>query len=132
MSQANIELVRRGLDAFARGDREEMRATVHPGIVAVRTPPFPDPQTHHGLDGVLRMYADWTADFMNFEMWTGDFVAGDDRVVVEVFQRGEGRASGALVEGHFWFVYTVADGRITRLDAFATRSAAFEAAGLPE
>ncbi len=65
-------------------------------------------------------------------MSMGEFVAGGDRVVVEVFQRGEGRASGAVVEGHFWFVYTVTGGKLARLDAFATRTAAFEAAGLPE
>ena len=40
MSVANVELVRRGLDAFTRGDLEGMRAIVHPDIVTVRTPPL--------------------------------------------------------------------------------------------
>ena len=131
MTESNVEVVREGLAAFARGDVEGMRALVHPDIVTVRTPPFPDPQTYHGIEGVLRMYADWTADFKDFAMHTGEFTDAGDRVVVEVFQRGEGRASGAVVEGHFWFVYTVTGGRVARLDAFATRSAALQAAGLP-
>ena len=47
-----------------------MRASVHPDIVAVRTPPFPDPQTYRGIEGVIRMSSDWTAGFLNFEMST--------------------------------------------------------------
>jgi ketosteroid isomerase-like protein len=104
MSEANVELVREAIAAFLRGDTESALQAAHPGLVAHRAPPLPDPQTYHGPEGVLRMYADWTADFEEFEMATLEFIDAGDRVVVEMFQRGRGRASGALVEGRYWFV----------------------------
>lgn len=132
MSEENVELVREGWAAFLSGDVERALEKVHPDAVAVRAPPLPDPQTYHGPDGVLQMYADWTAEFGEFEMATREFKDVGDRVVVEVFQRGRGRASQAAVEGSFWFVYTVTDGKIVRQDVFKDRDQALEAAGLRE
>jgi len=61
-------------------------------------------------------------------MTTGRFMAAGDRVVVEIFQRARAQASGALVVGRFWFVYTVADGKIIRQDMFIAKRQALEAA----
>ncbi len=63
-------------------------------------------------------------------MATREFTDAGDHVVVEVFQRGRGRASGAEVEGRFWFVYEIRDGRIMRQDVFGDRRQALEVAGL--
>jgi ketosteroid isomerase-like protein len=128
VSEDNVELVRGALAAFLRGDVDKALEAAHPDVVARRTPPLPDPQTYHGIEGVLEMYADWTADFEEFEMATGEFIDAGDRVVVEIFQRGRGRASGALVEGRFWFVYTIADGKVIRQDVFRERRQALEVA----
>jgi ketosteroid isomerase-like protein len=127
----NVRLVRQGVQAFIDGDAERALEMVHPDMVSARVAPLPDPQTYHGIEGVIQMYADWTADFDDFEMWIGEcFDAGDDRVVVELTQRGTGRASGAPVEGRFWFVYTVAGGKTVRQDAFASREQAIAVTGL--
>jgi ketosteroid isomerase-like protein len=129
-SDTNVELVREAIAAFLRGDFDAARPVIHPDVVCHRAAPLPDPQTYHGQEGVLQMYADWTRDFDEFEMSTGEFIGAGDRVVVEFFQRGRGRTSGAVVEGQFWFVYTVADGLITRQDVFNNRAQAFGSAGL--
>ena len=130
MSEENVELVREALAAFIRGDTDTALEAAHPDLVARRAPPLPDPQTYHGIEGVLEMYADWTMDFEEFEMATGEFIDAGDRVVVEIFQRGKGRASGALVEGRFWFVYAIHDGKIVRQDVFSNRREALQVAGL--
>jgi ketosteroid isomerase-like protein len=67
------------------------------------------------------MYADWTTDFDDFEMEALDYDEVGGRVIVEVIQRGRGKASGVRVVGRFWFVYTVAEGKIMRMDAYLTR-----------
>jgi ketosteroid isomerase-like protein len=121
---ANLELVREALAAFARGEFDQALEFAHPEIVSERVPPIPDPQTYHGTDGVLQMYADWTADFDEFEMDPVAFEEAGDRVIVEMLQRGTGRASGVPVVGRFWLVYTVAAGKITRQDAYLTREQA--------
>jgi ketosteroid isomerase-like protein len=120
----NTELVRESLEAFARGEFDRALEFAHPEIVSERVPPIPDPQTYHGIDGVLQMYADWTADFDEFEMEPVQFEETGDRVIVEMVQRGTGKASGVPVVGRFWLAYTVAERRITRQDAYLTREQA--------
>jgi ketosteroid isomerase-like protein len=132
VSEENVQLVRDAWDAFLRGDIERALESAHPDAIAYRAPPLPDPQIYRGRQGVLQMYADWTAQFGEFDMVTGEFTDAGDHVVVEVIQHGTGLASGAEVEGRFWFVYTVADGKIVRQDVFNDREQAFEAAGLSE
>jgi ketosteroid isomerase-like protein len=123
---ANVDLVREAFDAFMRGEVDRALEFADPDIICVRAPPIPDPQTYHGIDGVLQMYADWTTDFDDFEMEALDYDEVGGRVLVEVIQRGRGKASGVRVVGRFWFVYTVAEGKITRMDAYLTRDQAPE------
>jgi quercetin dioxygenase-like cupin family protein/ketosteroid isomerase-like protein len=130
VSEENVQLVQERLSAFLGGDVERALADLDPDAITYRAPPLPDPQAYRGPEGVLQAFADWTADFGEFEMSTGEFIDAGDRVVVEIFQRGTGQASGADVEGRFWFVYTIADGRIVRQDFFNAKRQAFEAAGL--
>jgi ketosteroid isomerase-like protein len=125
-----VELVREAIAAFAREDFRVAGSFVHPDVVSIRNPPLPDPQTYRGMDGVLQMYADWTAEFGDFEMEVGETAASGPHVVVELVQQAKGRASGALVEGSFWAVYTVTDGKISRQDVYIDRSQARAAAGL--
>ena len=129
MSEENVELVRRGMVAFLNGDTETALATASPDLVAVRMPPLPDSQTYHGAEGLLQMWADWTAPFDRFEMTVGEITETGGRVVAEVTQRATGQSSGAEVEGRFWFVYTLEDGLIVRLDAFGSERQALEAIG---
>jgi ketosteroid isomerase-like protein len=124
----NLELVREALSAYLSGERGRALELAHPDIVSYRAPPLPDPQTYHGHQGVDQMYADWTADFGEFEMEILESDEVGDRVVVEMVQRGKGRASGVTVSGHFWFVFTVAGGKIARQDVYSTREQALEAA----
>jgi ketosteroid isomerase-like protein len=116
----NLDLVRAAFEAFRRGGLEETLRYADPNIECRRVAPLPDPQTYHGIDGVRQMYADWTADFEDFEMEPLQYVERGDRVLVEMLQRGTGRASGVTVEGRYWLVFTVAAGKITRQDAYLT------------
>jgi hypothetical protein len=47
-----VDVVRDATEAFLSGDLERARELTDPKIVCVRPPPFPDPQTYHGFDGV--------------------------------------------------------------------------------
>ena len=121
---SKVDLVREATEAFLSGDLDRAREFTDPAVVCVRPPPFPDPQTYHGFDGVVAMWADWTADFDDFEMEALESEDLGERVLVEVVQRGRGKASGVTVVGRFWFLYDLAGGKITRLEAFLTREQA--------
>jgi ketosteroid isomerase-like protein len=121
---SNVDLVREAFEAFMAGELDRALEFADPDIVCLRAPPIPDPQTYHGIDGVLHMYTDWTTDFDDFEMDALGYDEVGDRVFVEVLQRGTGTASGVAVVERFWFVYTVAEGKVTRMDACLTREQA--------
>ena len=123
-----MAVVRRALEAFPGGDFDAALETVSPKIVSVRNPPLPDQQISYGPDGVQQMWADWTTDFDRFEMWVGEVADVRGRVILEARQPGTGRSSGVEVEGRFWFLFTVDDGTISSMDAFASREEAMEAA----
>jgi ketosteroid isomerase-like protein len=120
----NVDVVREATDAFLSGDLERAREFTAPDVVCERPAPFPDPQTYTGFDGVVTMWADWTADFDDFEMELGEMEEIDDRVIAEVVQRGRGKASGVTVVGRFWFVYVLSAGKVSRLTAHLTREQA--------
>jgi ketosteroid isomerase-like protein len=126
----NAALVRDGFARFMSGDLDWVRENVHPDAVTYRAPPLPDARTYHGFEGLIQSYMDWTAEFEGFEMETGEFIDAGERVVVEILQRARGRVSGAAVEGRFWFVFTVAEGKLMRQDMFKERDQALVAAGL--
>jgi uncharacterized protein len=133
MSQENVDVVRRSFEAYVRGDVRASLADFDPDVVTRRVAPAPDPQAYHGHDGLLQIVSDWTQDFDRFVATADELVdAGGDQVIARVHQEGYGKHSGAPVEAHFWFVYTLRDGRIIGLDMYMGKKQAFEAAGLRE
>jgi ketosteroid isomerase-like protein len=129
MSQENVEIVRRGYDAYAHGDLAAMLGDVDAGMITYREEP--DGATFHGSEGLLEAIAEWVEDFEDFTFAAEDFIdANHSQVVVRVRQTATGRQSGAPIEGQFWFVHSLTDGKLVRLDMFASKEKAFEAAGL--
>jgi ketosteroid isomerase-like protein len=122
---ARVDIVREALAAFRDGDLERALRFADPEIVCRRVPPLPDPQVYHGRDGVLQMYADWTADFDEFAMEPVAYDEVGDWVLVEMVQSGRGRASGVTVGGRFWLAYEFTGDEVTRQYAYLTREQAW-------
>ena len=131
MSQENVELVRRGYEAYARGDLNAMLEDVDPDMTTYRADP--DGAIFKGREGLLEAIAEWVEDFAEFSFTPEEFIdANDHQVIVRVHQTATGRQSGAPIEGRFWFVHTLRDSKAVRLDMLVSREQALEAAGLTE
>jgi ketosteroid isomerase-like protein len=130
MSQENVEIVRGTYAAFERGDISAALDDAAPDLVTYRADP--EAATWHGPEGFLQALADWTEGFDHFSAKAEEFIEAGDRVIVRVHQRASGKSSGAPVEADFWFVHTLIEGKVTRLDMFASEAPALEAAGLSE
>jgi ketosteroid isomerase-like protein len=131
MSQENVELVRRAYEAYLRGDVTGMLENVAPDFVLYRA--APDGATYHGPGAIMQVITDWTEDFAEFGMNTGEFIdANESQVIVRVHQHAVGARSGVATEADFWFVHTIRGETIVRLDAYSDRVEALEAAGLRE
>jgi ketosteroid isomerase-like protein len=128
VSQEIVELARRSLEAFARGDVQEALEAAHPDIVSTRVEP--DGAVFHGRDGLLRMVADWVEGFSDWSFRAEEYIDAGERVVVRQRQWGLGAGSGVPVEDDYWLVYEFADGRIVRFEVYADREQALRSAGL--
>jgi len=130
MSQENVEIVRRAFAAWERGDLEAVFGLVADDVTVYRADP--DGATYHGKEGFLQATAEWTEDFAEWSVIPEEFIDAGDHVLVRVLQRARGEASGATVEGQFWFLFGVREGRISKLHFYLHESKAREASGLSE
>ena len=130
MSQENVGLARRSLEAFARGDLDEALEAMAPDLVATRA--HPDRAVYHGRDGLLRMVADWVEGFSEWSYEVAEVIDAGERVVVRQHQWGRGAGSGVPIEDDYWLVYAFAGGKIARFEVYADRAEALRSAGLPD
>ena len=130
MSQENVEIVRRAFayEIYGVGDRAEAEAIFDPDVVMNPTNEGP----FHGPDAMRDDFERWASAFEDLEVSPEEFIDAGDRVLVTAYHRGRGRASGVEVDGRFYEVYTLRDGKVVRVDEYVDRAEALEAVGLRE
>lgn len=129
MSQENVEIVRRLIEACNRRDFDAMLETGAPGIEIVTL-----------MSGTHRGHAAWrqVVEQMAEEVSGFQFVpvalidVGQDRVVAVTRWVGTGRTSGVAVPNTIGFVYTLRDGLVVRQESFRNKDDALNAVGLEE
>ena len=133
MSQENLEVLRRMVDAFNRGDRDAALIGYAPDVEWHTTGRFADEGIYRGPEGVDRLIDELRRDFDELQFRLSEIRAvGHDKVFAATTFVGRGRRSKARVEQAMWFVHTFAGGLVVRVDNYSNRTAALEAAGLSE
>ena len=125
-----MERVRRGWEAFERGDLPSALEVMSPDMVTYIAPPLPVTGTYHGREGFLQVTIDWAEGFDDLVMTAEEFFDVGDKVVVRSLHKSRGAESGIPVETDIWYVWTVDGGKAVRVDIFNERREALEAAGL--
>jgi ketosteroid isomerase-like protein len=128
MSQENVEVVREAWDAYSGGDYDRIAGFHDPHIVVVTL----EDGAVYGNNAVLANYERWDEAWEGAETSLEEVLGHGDRVFVAARFHARGRASGVEVETRLYEVYTVRDGKVLRIDEYATRDEALEAAGLRE
>ena len=126
MSEENVERMRRGLEAFGRGDLRTALEHVHVQVRAHRIAPLPDPKAYRGLAGVLMAWEDWIAPFDGFEMTVGELIDAGHSVVAQVRLQGPLKDGGAPAEEEPWFVWTFFEGQVVQWDMVASKRQALK------
>ena len=133
MSRENVEVVRRAWEAFVRHDNEAALALYDPEIeIDVRHEARVGGGVYHGLEGVQRYFRDYLSVFGDVRSEVEEWIDADDQIIAMVRSHGRGRGSGVpvdMLEAHLWIVR---GGKLRRLQTFATKAEALEAAGLSE
>ena len=129
MSQENVEVIRRGYEHFSATG--ELLAPTDL-VWDVSHLGWPDQQIYQGAEGAHQFLADWADAWDDWELEAEDYVDAGERVVVIVNQRGRSKATGIPVDMRFAQVWTLRDGRGTRMEMYASVDEALEAVGLRE
>jgi ketosteroid isomerase-like protein len=138
MSSVNIDLVRSIVAAYERGDQAAVFAAYDPEIEwqtgNARGAHWSDFEpVYHGHEGVRTFWRTWFAAWENVDFEYEEFIDAGERVVTILSQRMRGRTSGVELEWNSYAqVWTIRDDRVVRVEFFANREEALEAAGLRE
>jgi ketosteroid isomerase-like protein len=129
VSEENIEIVRRGFEALRRDGVDGFLEFIH-GNFITETPADMalEPDTYVGREGIRRWFESFydAVDEIRFE--PEQFDAVGDKVLVDTRLIVRGRDSGIEAEQRMSQVWTLRDGLAFRLEVFAEREKALEAA----
>jgi ketosteroid isomerase-like protein len=134
MSEENVEIVRRTMEAYIGGDREAYYDLMAEDIeICPDASRWPDAKPFRGREEFRRFNTEIDQD------WEGgaraeikEIFPVDERVVVWSDWGGTGRASGIDLRSNLSAIFTVREGQITKIEFFFDHAKALEAAGLSE
>ena len=136
MSRENVEIVRKIYDAVARRDDETpfefyaedivLDLSRWDGVV------LDSRLVSRGHDAVRQVWRDRLSAFGDIDYEVDEWLDADDKVLAVVREFDVGRASGISVDASHVAVWTLAEGKVIRLQVFNKRDEALEAAGLAE
>src|SRR5512133_1673553 len=134
MSQQNVEVVRRMLQAFADGGLDAMAEFWDPDIDwRAAEGAVDDVGEMHGPVAVRRYVQDWIDTFDDFSVVAEELRdVGDDRVLAIQRVTGRAKLSGTETDLRYAVVYTVRDGKVVRGREYLSIDEALEAVGLSE
>jgi ketosteroid isomerase-like protein len=136
VSQENVEVVRRSVEAWQRDDFDLWLATIDPAVewgpLAIDRLAEGSESVYRGHEGMRRLWQFLRIEFdLEFEAQELRDV-GDDRVVLLGGFRWRGPSSGIVVESPSGYVATVRDGKIVRAEDYLSHEEALKAVGLAE
>jgi len=133
VSQENAEIVRRGFAHFqATGDLLEEIMAPDFGWDMSKFTGWPERQVYEGIEGARGFVRDWSDAWDDWQLDVEAFYDTGDKVVAVVHQRGKSKTTGLPVDMSFAQVFTLRDGKETRMEMYSDPATALKAVGLEE
>jgi len=133
MSEENVEMLRRGFEAFNRGDREGMVADFASTFEYIATGAIPGSTgVFQGPEGWQRFLGWFWDEFDDARVVLHRLTEAGELVLAELTLQGRGRRSGAEARWDLWQLWTFREGKVVKAQGFTKRLDALEAAGLAE
>jgi steroid delta-isomerase-like uncharacterized protein len=127
-AEANIETVRRAIDAFNRGDVDAMRELGGDDFVYDWSRSIaPNRGIYRGQDGFMDFVNEQWKMFDDVRLDVHEYIARGQHVVVTATVHGRGR-QGITVSATSAHLYTFEDGRLVRITLYQEREEALAAA----
>lgn len=133
MSRENVEIVSQALSAWDSGEVDQILALTHPDFVAEVPPEVSaEPDSYRGHSGIRRYIASFQDPMEDIRFEGERLWDAGESVVVELLLTARGRQTAIAVEQRTAGVWTVRDGRIYRIRAYATLADALATVELAE
>ena len=132
MSEENVALVRKSIDALNRGDLDAWLPFHDPDVVWEALEGVPGVgDLYRGRAGMREWIELMWTNVEDFHVETEQIAElSDDRVFIAVVITARRKGSGVPFEYRTWQIVWLADGLITRRQVFWTRAEALKTAGL--
>ena len=121
-----MSVVRRGYEALATGDVEGFLSLLDPQIEWTHPEGLPYSGTHRGMAGMQEVLRLWGATYEEMQVIPEEYLEVGDYVVVLARYHGRGRGSGIEIQQEGAHVFKLRDGKVVRLEIFASRDKALE------
>jgi ketosteroid isomerase-like protein len=131
MSQENVELVQRMLDAWDSGDLSEWGEGLHEEIRWVPLAENTQTEPIQGVNATLAFVADWIEPWEEYTVEALGIIDAGDSVVLSTRQSGK-HSTGAEISMEMHAVGNFRDGKLVEMRWFMEKAEALEAAGLSE
>jgi ketosteroid isomerase-like protein len=131
MSAENVEIVRGGYEhVMATG--ELLEGIADPDFVWDMSTfgNWPEQQTYEGIEGARQFLADWTSAWEDWRLEVRELLDAGDDVVAIVHQSGRSKTTGLEVDMDFAQVWTLENGKQTRMRMYSDPDEALRAVGL--
>ncbi len=133
MSQENVEIVAKLVDAWNQANVEAMLALFHPECEVIFSPEVPEPGPFHGPTELREWAEGFLAAWESHHAEVVELIEADQSIVAILRLTGRGSGSGIeMVDETDAHVFTFSDGKVTHWRNFSDRSEALKAAGLSE
>ena len=130
MPAVDAEIVRRGIDAYNRGDIEALVELADPEVTMVPVRALLEGGEYQGHEGVRKFLADMDEDWENRRIEVDEIRDVEDGVLVLGTFAAKGR-SGTEVSYPLAWHSRYRDGKLLRLQAYSDRDAALQALSQP-
>ena len=129
MSQENVKLIRRAIEAWNRADIDGWLEQATPDFVWI---PAAEHSVYRGRDEVREAMASGWETWKEFRFEEGEIRSQGASVVWLGRVHARGRASEVELDQEFAIHAVVQDGRLARTEGYLSRAEALAAAGLSE
>src|SRR5947208_13182523 len=135
MSQENVKVVRRGLEAWQRDDLDTWLSTLDPAVewhTALERLVGGVGSFYRGIDGMREFWTAYRTELEDFRIEAEELRdVGDDRVLGLGHLWWRGPASGIELDSPVGLVFTLRNGRIIRSMDYLSHQKALGAVGPP-
>jgi ketosteroid isomerase-like protein len=132
MSQENVELFRRGAEAWSRGDLDELLLLYDPEaeLDFVRFEGWVERPVFRGHAAIRAFFEQWRVVFTEYRYEVERYIDAGERVLVLCSQSGAGPGSTGVAMMRLAQIATFKNGLIVRMENYSNRAEALAAVGM--